>query len=70
MSRSEMSCNISKIAKHVGKQANRVRDLDHAADDSAPTFADYEEYANILGGSNRKNEAIGRQPQRFKRTKK
>ena len=58
-----MSHNISKIATHVEKQIKRVRDIDSVADDSAPTFADYDKDTNILGDSNQNNKALGRKSQ-------
>ena len=70
MSAGEISRNISKIATHVEKQAKRVRELEQAADDSAPTFADDDKDTNILGDSNRNNEALGSHPHSYKRLNK
>ena len=59
MSGSSMFCKISKIANHVENQGKRVRELERAANHSAPGFADDDEYTNILGDSNQNNKSLG-----------
>ena len=57
------------IANHVENQGKSVRELERAANDSAPRFSDDDKYTNILRDSNKNNKALGRQPQISKRPK-
>ena len=70
MSKSEISCKLSKISTHVEKKEKRVHDLKQYDDDSETTFDDDDEDTNILGVSKQKNEALGCQPQNSNRPNK